>query len=110
MGSIYSKIAGLLVVFNIALLGLFFLFDDYIPREIAKKKDDLTLKVNLFAKIVKPVLQVKDISHFEKSIRIEILLDDNRLYTHEQMRITGSMEMNVYQITFCILMEKKREG
>ena len=87
MGSIYSKIAGLLVVFNIALLGLFFLFDDYIPREIAKKKDDLTLKVNLFAKIVKPVLQVEDISHFEKSIRIEILLDDNRLYTHEQMRI-----------------------
>ena len=79
MNSIYSKIAGLLIVFNISLLGLFFLFDDYIPSEVSKKKDDLTLKANLFAKIVKPVLLDENISHFEKTIRIENLLDDNKI-------------------------------
>ena len=87
MGSVYSKIAGFLIIFNISVLGLFFLFDDFIPSEINKRKDNLILKVNLFAKIVKPVLQVEDISHFEKTIRIENLLDDNRLYKHEQMKI-----------------------
>ena len=39
MNSIYSKIAGLLIIFNIAVLGLFFSFDDYIPNEIQNKTD-----------------------------------------------------------------------
>jgi hypothetical protein len=41
MNSIYSKIAGLLIIFNFAVLGLFFSFDDYIPNEVAKKKEEL---------------------------------------------------------------------
>ena len=103
MKSIYSKIAGLLVVFNIALLGLFFLFDDYIPNEVNGKKEELLLKVNLFAKIVKPVLLTEDISHFEKSIRIENLLNDNRLYKHEQMKVyrfDGKDKLSDYFIYF----------
>ena len=103
MNSIYSKIAGLLIVFNISLLGLFFLFDDYIPSEVSKKKDDLTLKANLFAKIVKPVLLDENISHFEKTIRIENLLDDNKLYQHRQMRIyrfDGSERLSDYFVYF----------
>ena len=103
MNSIYSKIAGLLIVFNFSLLGLFFLFDDYIPSEVSKKKDDLTLKANLFAKIVKPVLLDENISHFEKTIRIENLLDDNKLYQHRQMRIyrfDGSERLSDYFVYF----------
>ena len=103
MNSIYSKIAGLLVIFNIALLVLFFLFDDYIPNEVDRKKEELVLKVNLFAKIVKPVLLIENISHFEKSIRIETLLDDNRLYKHEQMKVyrfDGKDKLSDYFIYF----------
>ena len=87
MNSIYSKIAGLLIIFNIAVLGLFFSFDDYIPNEIQNKTDQLVLKGNFFAKIIKPVLLIENISHFEKTIRIENLLGDKKLYSHEQMRI-----------------------
>lgn len=87
MNSIYSKIAGLLIIFNIAVLGLFFSFDDYIPNEIQNKTDQLVLKGNFFAKIIKPVLLTENISHFEKTIRIENLLGDKKLYSHEQMRI-----------------------
>ncbi len=87
MNSIYSKIAGLLIIFNIAVLGLFFSFDDYIPNEIKNKTDQLVLKGNFFAKIIKPVLLTENISHFEKTIRIENLLGDKKLYSHEQMRI-----------------------
>ena len=103
MNSIYSKIAGLLIVFNISLLGLFFLFDDYIPSEVSKKQDDLALKANLYAKIVKPVLLDENISHFEKTIRIENLLDDNKLYQHRQMRIyrfDGSERLSDYFVYF----------
>ena len=103
MNSIYSKIAGLLIVFNISLLGLFFLFDDYIPSEVSKKQDDLALKANLYAKIVKPVLLDENISHFEKTIRIENLLEDNKLYKHQQMRIyrfDGSDKLSDYFVYF----------
>ena len=87
MNSIYSKIAGLLIIFNLAVLGLFFSFDDYIPNEVDKKKEQLVIKGNLFAKIIKPVLLTENISPFEKTIRIENLLGDKKLYSHEQMRI-----------------------
>ena len=87
MNSIYSKIAGLLIIFNLAVLGLFFSFDDYIPNEVDKKKEQLVIKGNLFAKIIKPVLLTENTSHFEKTIRIENLLGDKKLYSHEQMRI-----------------------
>ena len=87
MNSIYSKIAGLLIIFNVAVLGLFFSFDDYIPNEVAQKKEELQLKGNFFAKIVKPVLLNENISSFEKTIRIENLLNDKKLYSHEQMKI-----------------------
>ena len=68
--SIYSKIAGLLLLFNVALLGFFFLFDDYVPKEVERIKNELSLQANFFAKIVKPILQTEDISHFEKAVRI----------------------------------------
>jgi len=87
MNSIYSKIAGLLIIFNVAVLGLFFSFDDYIPNEVDNKTDQLVLKGNFFAKIIKPVLLTENISHFEKTIRIENLLGDTNLYSHEQIRI-----------------------
>ena len=87
MNSIYSKIAGLLIIFNLAVLGLFFSFDDYIPNEVDKKKEQLVIKGNLFAKIIKPVLLTENISPFEKTIRIENLLGDKKLYSHEQIRI-----------------------
>ena len=87
MNSIYSKIAGLLIIFNVAVLGLFFSFDDYIPNEVDNKTDQLVLKGNFFAKIIKPVLLIENISHFEKTIRIENLLGDTNLYSHEQIRI-----------------------
>ena len=87
MNSIYSKIAGLLIIFNVAVLGLFFSFDDYIPNEVARKKEELQIKGNFFAKIVKPVLLNENISSFEKTIRIENLLNDKKLYSHEQMKI-----------------------
>ena len=69
--SIYSKIAGLLLLFNVALLSFFFLFDDYIPNEVDRLKNELSLQANFFAKIVKPILQIQEISHFEKAVRIE---------------------------------------
>ena len=87
MNSIYSKIAGLLIIFNIAVLGLFFSFDDYIPNQVSQKKEELQLKGNYFSKIIKPVLLTESISHFEKTIRIENLLGDKNLYSHEQLRI-----------------------
>ena len=87
MNSIYSKIAGLLIIFNVAILGLFFSFDDYIPNEVDNKTEQLVLKGNFFAKIIKPVLLNENISHFEKTIRIENLLGDQNLYSHEQIRI-----------------------
>ena len=87
MNSIYSKIAGLLIIFNVAVLGLFFSFDDYIPNEVDNKTEQLVLKGNFFAKIIKPVLLNENISHFEKTIRIENLLGDQNLYSHEQIRI-----------------------
>ena len=52
MNSIYSKIAGLLIIFNVAVLGLFFSFDDYIPNEVDNKTEQLVLKGNYFAKII----------------------------------------------------------
>ena len=87
MNSIYSKIAGLLIIFNFAVLSLFFSFDDYIPNKVAQKKEELILKGNFFAKIVKPVLLTEGISDFERTIRIEDLLNDKRLYRHEQIKI-----------------------
>ena len=87
MNSIYLKIAGLLIIFNVAVLGLFFSFDDYIPNEVDNKTEQLVLKGNFFAKIIKPVLLNENISHFEKTIRIEHLLGDQNLYSHEQIRI-----------------------
>ena len=87
MNSIYSKIAGLLIIFNVAVLGLFFSFDDYILNEVDNKKEQLVLKGNFFAKIIKPALLTENISHFEKTIRIENLLGDKNLYGHEQIRI-----------------------
>ena len=87
MNSIYSKIAGLVIIFNVAVLGLFFSFDDYIPNQVSKIKEELQLKGNYFSKIVKPVLLTENISSFEKTIRIENLLSDKKLYIHEQMKI-----------------------
>ena len=87
MNSIYSKIAGLVIIFNVAVLGLFFSFDDYIPNQVNKIKEELQLKGNYFSKIVKPVLLTENISSFEKTIRIENLLNDKKLYIHEQMKI-----------------------
>ena len=87
MNSIYSKIAGLVIIFNVAVLGLFFSFDDYIPNQVSKIKEELQLKGNYFSKIVKPVLLTENISSFEKTIRIENLLNDKKLYIHEQMKI-----------------------
>ena len=87
MNSIYSKIAGLLIIFNVAVIGLFFSFDDYIPNEVNNKTEQLILKGNFFAKIIKPVLLTENISHFEKTIRIENLLNDEKLYSHKQIRI-----------------------
>ena len=55
MNSIYSKIAGLLIIFNVAVLGLFFSFDDYIPNEVAQKKEELQLKGNFLRKLLKKV-------------------------------------------------------
>ena len=54
--SIYSKIAGLLLLFNVALLSFFFLFDDYIPNEVDRLKNELSLQANFFAKIVNSFL------------------------------------------------------
>lgn len=88
--SIYSKIAGFLLLFNIALLSFFFLFDDYIPNEVDRLKSELGLQANFFAKIVKPILQTQEISHFEKAVRIENLLNDRNLFTHDQLRIYRS--------------------
>ena len=90
--SIYSKIAGLLLLFNVALLGFFFLFDDYVPKEVERIKNELSLKANFFAKIVKPILMTEDISHFEKAVRIENLINDRNLFTHDQLRIYRSDE------------------
>ena len=87
MNSIYSKIAALVILFNLAVLILFFSFDDYIPNEIDKKKEELIIKGNLLAKVIKPVLLTENISNFEKTIRIEDLFNDKRLYHHEQIKI-----------------------
>ena len=87
MNSIYSKIAGLVILFNLAVLMLFFSFDDYIPNEVDKKKEELIIKGNLLSKVIKPVLLTENISNFEKTIRIENLFNDKRLYRHEQIKI-----------------------
>ena len=87
MNSIYSKIAGLVILFNLAVLMLFFSFDDYIPNEVDKKKEELIIKGNLLSKFIKPVLLTVNISNFEKTIRIENLFNDKRLYSHEQIKI-----------------------
>ena len=87
MNSIYSKIAALVILFNLAVLILFFSFDDYIPNEVDKKKEELIIKGNLLAKVIKPVLLTENISNFEKTIRIEDLFNDKRLYRHEQIKI-----------------------
>ncbi len=88
--SIYSKIAGLLLLFNVALLSFFFLFDDYIPNEVDRLKNELSLQANFFAKIVKPILQIQEISHFEKAVRIENVINDRNLFTHDELRIYRS--------------------
>mgnify|MGYP005996955399 CR=1 FL=1 len=87
MRSIFSKILGLLFALNLALWLFVFISDDFVPNQVANKRDQLNLSASLYAQIALPILMDEDSNEFEKSLELRRLFTSNKISNYQRINI-----------------------
>lgn len=79
MRSIFVKIVSLLILLNASLWVFVFLSDDYIDNQISEEIKMQNFYSEYYGNLVEPFITDKDISEFEKSVRIKEILSKKLL-------------------------------
>lgn len=87
MRSIFSKILGLLFALNLALWLFVFISDDFVPNQVANKRDQLNLSASLYTQIALPILLDEDSNEFEKSLELRRLFTSNKISNYQRINI-----------------------
>lgn len=102
MRSIFTKIVGLLILLNMSLWLFVLVSDDFIVHQIQAIQNEQKLSSAFYKQITKPILTNKNLSEFDKNVRLrrilakELLSDKGRLVIYRSSENIGLNYLSKY--------------